>query len=131
MVELRIIGGGQTGICFAATHFPCVLGRAADADIRLQDAGVWDRHCRIELDPAAGFQATAIGEAAIAVNGVASPQARHLANGDEIQLGAVRIQFALAQLHQRGLRGREVSTWIGLGLMALVQVLLIYILVAS
>ncbi len=74
---------------------PVVIGREPDCAVRLTEAGVSDRHAAIERR-ADGYYIRDLGTATgTRVNGqrVAS---QRLANGDEIEVGAVRLRFELA-----------------------------------
>ena len=130
MVELRIVEGDLAGETVAVSYFPWVIGRSSKADLCLQDTGVWDGHLQLELDPLMGFRCSVLGEARVVLNGTPLTHA-WLRNGDEIQLGAAKLQFWLSETQQKSLTAREVLTWIGLGGLAVSQVFLIYRLVIS
>jgi pSer/pThr/pTyr-binding forkhead associated (FHA) protein len=130
MVELRIVAGALSGQKLPISQFPCRIGRSSTADVRLLDSGVWDQHMELRLDPQVGFRFSTLGEACVLLNGAPSPEAQ-LRNGDEIQLGAAKIQFWLGEIRQRSQAWREILTWFGFGLLVLIQVLLIYGLIVS
>jgi pSer/pThr/pTyr-binding forkhead associated (FHA) protein len=111
MIALRIVTGRCAGNLHTVRRLPCEIGRAPGSAIQLEEPGVWDRHLRLELDPAEGVIATLHGEALGAVNG--EPFQRHrLRNGDLIEAGGVKLQFWLAAAEQRGLRWRERALWV-------------------
>ena len=125
MVQLSILSGKQAGSQWVARRFPVRIGRSAKADLRLDDPGVWDQHLLILLKPKEGYFLQAEKDALISVNGQPL-ESSLLRNGDSIEFGASRIQFWLAESHQRGLGSREWLTWVGVALISLGQVALVY-----
>ena len=125
MVQLRFVTGKQTGQTVAVDHFPWFIGRSASSDLRLEEAGIWDRHLEIHWREPEGFLARLIPPALGTLNGQSFQSAR-LHNGDLIALGAVKFQFWLSETQLRDWRWRERFTWCALILLCLVQVLLIY-----
>ena len=125
MLQLAILSGKMAGAQAVARHFPFRIGRAPAADLRLEEDGIWEQHLEINLNPAEGFLLTVQPNALAAINGQRVEQAL-LRNGDVIELGAVRLHFGLSGTRQRGLRVRELLTWIALGALCLSQVFLIY-----
>ncbi len=91
-------------------HFPFYIGRAADNDLCLDVAGIWDYHFMLEFKPDEGFTLQTFDEAFTAVNDAPQTAAR-LRNGDLISFGSAKIQFWLAAPRQRGLRVRELFVW--------------------
>jgi len=125
MVQLSILSGKQAGSHWVARHFPVHIGRSPKADLRLDEAGVWDQHLQILLKPKQGFLLQAEDNALVSVNGEPT-RSQFLRNGDSIELGASKLRFWLAESGQRGLSSREWLTWIGIGLISLCQVVLVY-----
>ena len=125
MVQFQILSGKQAGVRWVARRFPVRLGRAAGCDFRLEEPGVWDRHCELSLDPAEGFILTAQPDALLTVN-QQPVQSICLRNGDSLALGSVRLQFWLAESHQRSLHLREAFVWTLIFLLCLAQVGLVY-----
>jgi len=125
MVQLRILSGKTPGAVHHVHRFPFLIGRSAQADLRLEESGIWDRHLEIRLDPKAGFNVTVLPEARAALNGQPLTQTL-LRNGDIVEAGGVKIQFWLSQPRQRSLVARERLTWIALGLLCAAQIALIY-----
>jgi hypothetical protein len=125
MVQLKVLSGKKAGTIWVARRFPVRLGRSGDADLQLEDDGVWDRHLQLDFRLGEGFILKTEPDALASVNGQATRQAV-LRNGDAIDLGSTRIQFWLGEVRQRGLRFREVLTWIGLAAVTLAQVGLVY-----
>ncbi len=110
MVELEILSGQTAGNRWRARRFPFRIGRSPQCDLRFEENGVWDQHAEISLDPATGFVLRAFPDALITTNGQ-PVQHTVLRNGDEIELGAVRLRFWLAEARQRGLRLSEAWFW--------------------
>lgn len=128
MVQLRILSGKQAGATWVARRFPVRIGREAGAHLRLDDAGVWDRHLVLEFQPEEGVVLSTQAGALASVNH--QPVSRAvLRNGDTIDLGGARLQFWLSDTTQRGLRFREWLTWAGIAAVTLTQVALIYWLI--
>ncbi len=125
VVQLRILNGKAAGTQCSARRFPFRIGRDRESDLCLEADGVWARHLAIELQPGAGFVATTQPETCAVINGQSTDSAL-LRNGDLIELGAVRIRFALAPTRPRSLLLREALTWIALAVLCLGQVALIY-----
>jgi pSer/pThr/pTyr-binding forkhead associated (FHA) protein len=126
MVELRLLDSGKPDSSYLIQHFPCVLGRGPNADLRLEEPGVWDNHLQIELDPD-GFLVAAFPEAHTCVNGEPIQRAL-LKNGDLIEAGGIKLQFWLAQPRQHRLWLRETATWVALVLLSIGEIGLVYAL---
>jgi predicted component of type VI protein secretion system len=124
MVQLQILSGKKAGAQFTASRLPLQIGRAAGADLSLEEPGVWPRHCHIARQ-GRDLVCQAEANALLSVNGVQVDQAV-LRNGDVISIGALKIQFALSPVRQSSLRWRESLTWAALALLCLGQVVLIY-----
>ncbi len=125
MIQLQIISGKQAGSDIVARRFPFVIGRGAEANLQLEDAGVWDRHVEITLDRREGFAVVAQTSATLLVNGE-RVEAGKLRNGDLLEIGSARIRFWLARSRQKTMRLRETLTWFALIALFGVQIWLIY-----
>jgi pSer/pThr/pTyr-binding forkhead associated (FHA) protein len=125
MVQLKILSGKQAGTRWMARRFPVRVGRAAANDLRLEEDGVWDQHCVLNLDPADGFILTAQPDALLTVNREPVQSVR-LRNGDCIELGSARLQFWLNETPQRGQRLREGFVWTLIVAICLTEVALVY-----
>ena len=125
MVQLKILSGKKAGAVWTARRFPVRIGRAANAELRVEEDGVWERHLVLQLRRADGFVLTTEPDALATVNGQPI-QETVLRNGDSIEAGALRLQFWLSETRQFGLGFREILTWLGIALVCLVQVALIY-----
>jgi pSer/pThr/pTyr-binding forkhead associated (FHA) protein len=125
MVQVNVLSGKKAGNQTVARRFPFSIGRRANADLALDDAGVWDDHARLDLKRPDGFCLTALGEALVAVNDqpICSVLLR---NGDRIGIGSVQLQFWLAGVRQRGLTVREALAWGSIIAVTLGQVGLLY-----
>jgi hypothetical protein len=128
MIQLKILSGKMAGNEKVARRFPFRIGRAASADLQLEEDGVWDQHVELAFDPLKGFVVTANPKALAAINGEAVQEAT-LRNGDELGIGAIKIRFWLSPTRQSSLRIREWSTWIAFALIAAAQLALIYWLI--
>ena len=128
MVELSILSGKQAGSTAVARRFPFRVGRASQADLRLDDEGIFDRHFELRLQKSEGFALVVQPDAYAAVNGQ-STQHKILKAGDVISAGSVRLGFALAPAAPRSLRLREGLVWTGLALLCLAQIAIIYLLI--
>ena len=127
MIQLRILNGKKAGTEFVARRFPVRVGRAPDADLSLEEVGVWDWHLEIYFSPAEGFHLSVFPGAVASIDHQSIEQTR-LRNSDVIEIGAVKIQFSLSPTRHRSLRLREALTWVALGLLCLGEVALIYFL---
>jgi predicted component of type VI protein secretion system len=125
MVQLEILSGKTAGAKWQSRRFPVRVGRSGNADLQLEAPGVWDEHFQIALDPAAGFRLQNYSGALVAVNG-ATVENTVLRNGDQIEIGALKLQFWLSEARQRGLRIREGMIWLILLAVSVGQIALIY-----
>jgi len=125
VLQFTILNGKQAGTQWRARRFPFRIGRSPDADLRLEEEGIWDSHLAIELRPPEGFVLSVQSTAFASID---SQPVQHaiLRNGDIIELGAVKMQFGLAPTRPRSLYFREFLTWIVLALLCLAQIALIY-----
>jgi hypothetical protein len=85
--RLELVGGTETGRVVRLRPPSLVIGRGADADLRLMDTGVSRRHAEIEVDQD-GVTIVDLGSTnGTSVNGQRVSRAQ-LADGDRIGLGA-------------------------------------------
>jgi pSer/pThr/pTyr-binding forkhead associated (FHA) protein len=127
MVQLQLLTGNEAGSTVAISQFPFVVGRGAEDDLRIEEAGVWERHLQLDFVPKEGFTLAVLPAANASLNGQPVEQCL-LKNGDIIEAGAVKLQFWLAPVRQVSLAGREVLTWVFVGLLCTLQVALAYLL---
>ncbi len=125
MIELKVLSGKQAGVSATARRFPFLVGRAADAGLRLEDEGVFDRHFSIQFKAREGFLLQSDANAVTAVNNQPTSEVR-LRSGDIIQAGSASISFALSPMRQRSLGVREIFVWLMLGGLCLGQIGVIY-----
>src|SRR5579863_4648161 len=125
MVQFKIISGKMAGTHREARRFPFRIGRAASADLQVDDHGIWDQHLELEFDPSTGFILSACPNALASINGLPFDQAV-LRNGDAIEIGALKMRFWLGETRQTSLGLRETLMWIGYVLVSAVQLYLIY-----
>jgi pSer/pThr/pTyr-binding forkhead associated (FHA) protein len=128
MVQLSILSGRATGLAVTAPRFPFRVGRTQEADLCLEEEGVWARHLEFDLRMPDGFVLRVNPAALATLNGQPVREAV-LRNGDLVQIGPVKIRFWLGQVRQVDLRWREVLTWLALAFLCLAQIGLIYRLV--
>jgi len=125
MVQLEILSDKQAPASWVARNFPVRIGRAATADLRLAESGVWEQHLELHFDPARGFVLAVQPDALAAVNGEPMHETV-LRNGDCIEIGSVKLRFWLSEIRQTGLRIRENLTWAALSAITAGQITLIY-----
>jgi predicted component of type VI protein secretion system len=127
VIQLQVISGKQAGSEIVARRFPFVIGRGADAQLKLDDPGVWDRHAEITYERREGFFVKAQASATLLVNHERVETGK-LRNGDTLELGSVLVRFWLARSEQKTMRVREALTWTALIALFGAQVWLIYAL---
>lgn len=125
MIQFQILSGQQAGHRWVARRFPARIGRAAVNDLRLEEAGVWDRHCEVGFDPEEGFMLTAQPDALLTVNQEPARAVR-LRNGDSVELGSVQLRFWLGDPVIRTFHAREWFVWAMITSVCLGQVALVY-----
>ena len=125
MIQLQVLSGKQAGANIQACDFPFTIGRAADANARFSDAGVWDRHCEIHFRRGEGFQFKVQPDTTLLRNGE-QMESGVLRNGDLLELGSVQLRFWLARTRQKGLRLREGLAWAAFGLLFVTQAAIIW-----
>jgi pSer/pThr/pTyr-binding forkhead associated (FHA) protein len=124
MLQLQILSGKRAGETFDGNARVVTVGRSEQADVVLDDPGVWLAHCRIFWDEA-GVNFEVAPQAMASINGV--PVANTLLhNGDIITLGGVNLRFGYSPVRQSSMALREWLTWIALGGLCAVQVAVIY-----
>jgi len=128
MLQLRILSGKTAGTEWVARRFPVRIGRAVNADLRLEEPGIWDEHVVLSFDRRSGLVLETAPNALAWINGEPVSNAV-LRNGDLIELGSVRMQFLLAKTTQSGLRFREALTWAAIAAISLGQICLVYFLI--
>ena len=125
MFQLDIVSGSRAGTSWIARHFPVRIGRAAGADLQLEEPGVWEEHLRLDLVSSQGFRLTALGQALTRLNGQPVESAL-LRNGDRIEFGTVQLRFWLAPARQSQLLLGEAASWAAVILLTLGQIGLVY-----
>ena len=129
MVQLKILSGKKAGSQWDARRFPVRIGRSANADLQVEEPGVWDEHLTMNLD-AEGFLVETHANALASINGQPVQRAL-LRNGDTIEIGSVKLQFWLAEAPQRGQGVREGFVWTVISVICLAQIVLVYWLLTS
>jgi hypothetical protein len=95
----------------AVDTVPYVIGRAAEANLRVEAPGVWDRHLVLELDATEGLVAIPSPEALTTFEGQ-TIQRHRVRMGDVLGLGSVTIQFLLTPVVRRRTGLWEVAVWL-------------------
>jgi pSer/pThr/pTyr-binding forkhead associated (FHA) protein len=129
MVQFKILSGKKAGTLWDARRFPVRIGRAASANLQIEEPGVWDEHLRVSLDPE-GFLMETQGSALASINGQPVQRAA-LRNGDTIEMGSAKLQFWLSEARQRGQGVREAFVWTMIALICAAQIVLVYWLLTS
>jgi pSer/pThr/pTyr-binding forkhead associated (FHA) protein len=124
MVQFQILSGTQAGNRWVARRFPVRIGRDVANDLRLEEEGVWDRHCEVRLDPATGFVLSVQSQAILTLNHE-PVQTALLRNGDSLELGSVKLRFWLADPVVRTFRAGEWFVWTLVSAIALGETALI------
>jgi predicted component of type VI protein secretion system len=127
VIQLQVISGKQAGSEIAPRRFPFMIGRGAEAQLKLDDPGVWDRHVEIAYERREGFSFNTQPSATLLVNGERAESGK-LRNGDMLQLGSVQMRFWLARSQQKTMGVREALTWTALVALFGAQIWLIYAL---
>ncbi len=125
MLELKVLSGRHAGASVSASQLPFVVGRNKEADFRLEEEGVWDRHLQFDLRMPDGFILTASPAALATINGRPIRETP-VRNGDLIEIGPVKLRFWLGQTRQLDFRWRECLTWIALAALCAAQLALVY-----
>jgi hypothetical protein len=116
MLQFVINGGPGELRTVLCNQFPLLIGRAPDANLQLAAPGVWDQHARVTHDLVSGqVVMQPLGEAYLLINGARS-EAKALAPGDEVQIGAVKLTVSLSPVIQKRLSVAELPLWLILGL---------------
>ena len=69
MLQLRILSGKTAGTEWVARRFPVRIGRAVNADLRLEEAGIWDEHVVLSFDRGSGLILQTAPNALASING--------------------------------------------------------------
>lgn len=125
MLLLSVLSGRQAGAQVVARIFPFHIGRHPGARFQLDDDGVWDQHCTLDVEATEGPSLRATPGVVSYVNGQSVERAR-LHNGDIIEIGSVKLRLGLSPVRPKRLRLRELLTWLALAGWGLAQVALIY-----
>lgn len=129
MVQFNLLTGKQAGARWVARRFPVRIGRSAECDLRVEDDGVWSEHLQLQFERRQGFLLQTEPGALAQVNGHPF-EGGVLRNGDIIEIGALKLQFWLAETRQAGLAWREWLVWIITLLISVAQIVLIYLLLS-
>lgn len=131
MLQLKILSGKMAGTEIVARRFPFSIGREKENDLVLEDAGVFERHAKIELRSSREFFLQTEPNTFVAISGQQNISAAPLKNADLIEVGTAKLLFSLSPTRQQGLAFREIAVWIALALLTLAQFALIGWLLAQ
>lgn len=123
--QLQILDGKRAGFLWEARSFPFWVGRAAEAALRLEEPGVWEKHLEFTCVRAEGFKVRVAPQALARLNGELF-QESWLRSGDIVDLGGVRVRFWLPPAPLISWRFREWMTWLGMALLAGSEIFLAY-----
>jgi len=124
MIQFKILSGKKAGSLWEARRFPVRIGRAANANLQIEEAGVWDDHLKVGV-AAEGFVLETQGSAIASINGQPVQHAV-LRNGDTVEIGSAKLQFWLSETRQRGQGFREAFVWSVIVLVCFSQIALVY-----
>lgn len=124
MFLLTVLTGKLAGQFLLVRRFPFRVGRSAGNEARLEEEGVWKRHCELVREGNTCV-IRSIETALVTLNGETVTKAA-LRNGDEIQIGGAKLRFGLAPVALKGLAAREAAVWVFLAVVFLTQFWLIY-----
>ena len=116
MLQLHVTDERGTVTSHIAAESSFLIGRSAQAQLRLDSAGVWEEHARVSLAESSRYPnqhryiIEALGESIVSINGQIIT-AKELAIGDEILLGAARLTVSLAPPNQKKLVLQEWFVW--------------------
>ncbi len=131
MLQFKVLSGKMAGTEIVARHFPFSVGRSPQNDLALDEPGIFEKHFRVELRGSREFFLQTETNTFVAVSGEQNVRGKVLKNADVIEAGQTKILFSLSATKQQGLALREMSTWIGLGILTLSQLALIFWLLNS
>ncbi len=119
-----MLEGNQAGARWTARRFPVRIGRNADADVVLNDPGVWEDHVELDYEPEAGFVTKPLSAGTTLVNDrpLGETPFRH---GSTVRVGAALLQFWLTPAPQRPFAVLEGALWTGVLLLCAAEVFLI------
>lgn len=120
-IQLELLSSLRGPATWTIERFPCVIGRAASADLRLEEPGIWERHLKLQFRPREGVSLTVLPGALVTRNGEALTDGI-LRNGDIIGAGGAKLRFWLGPTSQRDCGLRETVTWLGLAALFIVQI---------
>lgn len=123
-IQLELLSSLRGPATWTVERFPCVIGRAASADLRLEEPGIWDKHLELQFRPRKGVSLTVLPGALATRNGEPLTDGI-LRNGDLIEAGGAKLRFWLGPTSQRDYELRETVTWLGLAALFILQIWLV------
>ena len=129
MLRLRFTSNGSDVKELDLDRFPVVFGRAKDADVRLDDKGIWDHHACLELRSDNAFYLKSEGKALTLVNDELIDETR-IRPGARVQMGDCRFLVVFTPVEQRAVWTSELLVLCCSCLTVLAQFVLIYFLLS-
>ncbi len=123
--QLHITAGKMAGQYYPANTFPLTIGRGKDCDLQMTDSGIWEQHLEIDVDRGYRLLVHCNPEATAMINGEPLIETQNLRNGDQIEIGAGKVQFWLGNVRQKNLHNHETIMWVLLGILTLAEITLI------
>jgi pSer/pThr/pTyr-binding forkhead associated (FHA) protein len=111
MLLLRVTDSRGAVTPHIAESFPYTVGRSPQADLRLQEPGIFENHATILPAGDGRFLIQAEGESLLLRNGEPVRSAP-LAAGDELLIGSLRVVVSLAPARQKSLGLSEAAAWV-------------------
>ncbi len=111
---------GREPVTVPVGSYPFVIGRAAESSLVLDGPGIWPRHLSLDLAPDEGL-VVSVEKGAIATLEDRPVERHRLRHGEEMRIGAFRIQFLVSPPARRSLVAWEVALWLVLAGVVLAQ----------
>jgi len=126
LAQFHITTGLLKGHYFSANTLPVRIGRGGGCQIKLPDPGIWEWHVEVNVNQEHRFLVRCNPETTAMVNGGPIKQeAQLLRNGDQIEIGAVNLQFWLGNVRKKNHRPAENTIWVIVGILVLSEFILL------
>ena len=122
MIQLFVLSGKSLSNRYSSRRFPFTVGRSKSDDFTIEGDGVWEKHFELQCVLGSGYQLKNNPKAITTVNGT-QVQSIFLKNGDEIEMGGVKLQFWLSPMKQSPFVLAEIVFWVGLFLLVLFEII--------
>ena len=126
LAQFHIMTGLLKGHYFSVNTLPIRIGRSASCQIKMPDPGIWEWHVEVSVNQEHRFVMRCNPETTVMVNGGPINQGfQLLRNGDQIEIGAVNLQFWLGNVRKKTHRSAEKTLWVILGILVLSEFILL------